>query len=170
MDGMTSSQSASDIVVIGATNRPWRLDQAVLRRLPVAIFVPLPSTEQRLRYLTTRLQSDPSIYNVSETELSLLASKTEGYSNSHLEELIKEASSAPTLELSKDQIRTISKEQLRPVTVQDFLQALTIIRPNHSASDLQKLSTWGSKEEEAATLDEDDESDVEDEQESKYST
>jgi SpoVK/Ycf46/Vps4 family AAA+-type ATPase len=45
MDGILSKQDS--VIVIGATNRPFDLDEAILRRLPQRILVELPGEAQR---------------------------------------------------------------------------------------------------------------------------
>lgn len=55
MDGISSSIENAEgkkplVVVLAATNRPWDLDDAILRRLEKRIYIPLP-TEQGRREL-----------------------------------------------------------------------------------------------------------------------
>ena len=49
MDGLKTAaeNKANNVIVVGATNRPQDLDEAVLRRLPCRVLVDLPGTEAR---------------------------------------------------------------------------------------------------------------------------
>lgn len=46
MDGVNSG-SAGNVTVLGATNLPWNLDEALRRRFEKRIYIPLPEKDQR---------------------------------------------------------------------------------------------------------------------------
>lgn len=58
-DGLNTKSSADEpvrIMVLAATNRPWDLDDAVLRRLSKKIYIPLPDPEARESIIVHLLQ------------------------------------------------------------------------------------------------------------------
>ncbi|KAL3106536.1 hypothetical protein niasHT_016658 [Heterodera trifolii] len=55
-DGFLSSDSA--VIIIGATNRPQDVDNAILRRLPLKIHVPLPDVNAREQILRVILKDE----------------------------------------------------------------------------------------------------------------
>ncbi len=46
-DGLTTDERGSQVIVLGATNRPYDVDPAILRRMPRAFEVGLPSAVER---------------------------------------------------------------------------------------------------------------------------
>ena len=55
-DGLRTSSDR--VVVIGSTNRPYDLDEAVLRRMPRRILVDLPDVETREQILNVTLRKN----------------------------------------------------------------------------------------------------------------
>ncbi len=77
LDGAGTSQSAR-VVVVGATNRPEELDEAVRRRFVKRIYIPLPDAESRRQLLCSLLRGSP--HSLSDEDLLSLVSKTDGFS------------------------------------------------------------------------------------------
>ena len=80
MDGLKSSKD-DGVIVIGATNRPFDLDDAVLRRLPRRLLVDLPGEKERAEILKILLREETLDSDVT---AEALAKKTESFSGSDL--------------------------------------------------------------------------------------
>jgi SpoVK/Ycf46/Vps4 family AAA+-type ATPase len=80
MDGLLSSQ----VIVIGATNRPFDLDDAVLRRLPCRVMIDLPDKDSRREILKILLREEAIAEDV---KLEELAEKTGRFSGSDLKSM-----------------------------------------------------------------------------------
>ena len=70
------------ILLVGATNMPWDLDHAVLRRLPKRLYVPLPGKGARRSLLLTQLAKHNSRLglpgNLSASDIDSIVERTEG--------------------------------------------------------------------------------------------
>ena len=78
-DGIASENRG--VIIMGATNRPFDLDEAILRRLPRRILVDLPSELDRLEILRIHLKGEKLDDSV---DLQALAKRTPFYSGSDL--------------------------------------------------------------------------------------
>ncbi len=89
MDGINVDVEPS-ILVVGATNRPDLLDQALIRpgRFDRVVRVELPDKEGRLHILRIHARNKPLASNV---DLEKVATETFGFSGAHLESLLNEA-------------------------------------------------------------------------------
>ena len=57
IDGIMSQQKEDqDVFILAATNRPWDLDEAILRRLEKRIYMPLPSGKSRKKLFENNLK------------------------------------------------------------------------------------------------------------------
>lgn len=93
-DGLMT-KPGEQILVLAATNRPFDLDEAIIRRFERRIMVGLPSTENREKILKTLLSKEKA-ENVDFREL---ATMTEGYTGSDLKNLCITAAYRPVREL-----------------------------------------------------------------------
>lgn len=80
MDGMNTKKN---VFIIGATNRPEQLDNALCRpgRLDTMVYVPLPDEASRKSILTAQLRKTPVAPDI---DLDYIASKTHGFSGADL--------------------------------------------------------------------------------------
>nr|KYP64274.1 Spastin [Cajanus cajan] len=74
-DGVTSNPD-DIVIVIGATNKPQELDDAVLRRLVKRIYIPLPDGNVRKLLLKHKLKGQA--FSLPSRDLEKLAKETEG--------------------------------------------------------------------------------------------
>ena len=81
MDGLRSNSQDQRVVVIGATNRPFDLDDAVLRRLPRRLLVDLPGEKERKEILKILLKAEKVAEDVN---LDEMAKRTGDFSGSDL--------------------------------------------------------------------------------------
>jgi vacuolar protein-sorting-associated protein 4 len=58
MDGV-GSNTGGRVLVLGATNIPWGLDQAIKRRFEKRIYIDLPEPEARLYMLKKKIDGVP---------------------------------------------------------------------------------------------------------------
>ncbi|XP_031213637.1 spastin isoform X3 [Mastomys coucha] len=135
-------QSAGDdrVLVMGATNRPQELDEAVLRRFIKRVYVSLPNEETRLLLLKNLLckQGSP----LTQKELAQLARMTDGYSGSDLTALAKDAALGPIRELKPEQVKNMSASEMRNIRLSDFTESLKKIKRSVSPQTLEAYMRW----------------------------
>ena len=93
MDGM--GNSLDKLLVLCATNLPWAIDGALLRRCQKRIYIPLPDARARKRLLEIRMQKMSPPPALEDAEMEELVQHTEGFSGSDLSVLIAEAIMGP---------------------------------------------------------------------------
>ncbi|KAL8153048.1 hypothetical protein V2J09_010808 [Rumex salicifolius] len=141
MEGFDSG--SEQILLIGATNRPQELDEAARRRLTKRLYIPLPSSEARAWIISNLLEKD-GLFALSKEEVDIICKMTEGYSGSDMKNLVKDASMGPLRDALKQgvEITKLNKEDMRPVTLQDFKYSLQEVRPSVSFSELGSYEEW----------------------------
>ncbi|KAH8321725.1 hypothetical protein KR074_000266, partial [Drosophila pseudoananassae] len=139
LDGAASCEETR-ILVIGATNRPQELDEAVRRRFVRRLYVPLPTKEARLKIIEKLIRQVKHSLNLSDIEL--LAELMDGYSGADVDSLCRYASMAPLRSLSPAQMEVVKPHELPAVTIGDFKEALKVISKSVSAEDCQQFVAW----------------------------
>ncbi|KAK9150947.1 hypothetical protein Syun_009256 [Stephania yunnanensis] len=131
MDGLTKTDEL--VFVLAATNLPWELDAAMLRRLEKRILVPLPEPEARKAMFEELL---PSSLGEESLPYDVLVEKTEGYSGSDIRLVCKEAAMQPLrrlMVLLEDRKEVVPEDELPvigPIEHEDVETALRNTRPS----------------------------------------
>ncbi len=134
MDGM---KSRGKVVVIGATNRPNSVDQALRRpgRFDRELEIGIPDRKGRLEILKIHTRNMPLTKDI---DLKRLADRTHGYAGADVEALCKEAAMhslkriLPEVKSHMREGEKVPKNILEKiiVTSDDFKEGLKLVRPS----------------------------------------
>ncbi|XP_065674911.1 uncharacterized protein LOC100197788 [Hydra vulgaris] len=159
--------SEADIFFLCATNCPWELDTAFLRRFEKRIFIALPDIESRRQLFKIHLGD--SCVNLKAEEWQRLLDLTEGYSGSDLATCIADALLEPIRDLQETvlwkwsddktflrpaeenelgavnlHLKNLPKEKVQPrsVTYQDIRKSLKLNQRTISCEELQRYEVF----------------------------
>ncbi|KAJ3828937.1 P-loop containing nucleoside triphosphate hydrolase protein [Lentinula raphanica] len=160
------------VLVLGATNIPWQLDNAIKRRFEKRIYIPLPGPDARRRMFELHVGSTPC--QLGPKDYRVLADHTEGYSGSDIAIVVRDALMQPVRKLlsathfkripdpadpsvlkwtpcspgdpeaEEKSWETIESDELiePPLKLADFLKSLETNKSTCTASDIQKHEDW----------------------------
>jgi SpoVK/Ycf46/Vps4 family AAA+-type ATPase len=145
LDGF-ASEKLEKVVFIGATNKPWDLDDALLSRFQRKVYVPLPDAESREKILSIHLKGAELGRNITMEDL---VARSNGYSGRDIESLCQAAISIMVREKNKslesldaDDIASYTLET-RPLSKADFDAAFAKVKPSSDARSLKRYAEWG---------------------------
>ena len=141
-DGL-STKSEEKLLVLGATNRPFDLDDAILRRFPKRIYIKLPDLEARAELLKIALKGQK--VKISNNEWKFIVKNTENYSGSDLKQLAKEAAYEPIRSMGVKMLKTVDVNDVPAITGGHFMNAMKRIRPSVDLKSLGVFVDWNSK-------------------------
>jgi transitional endoplasmic reticulum ATPase len=153
MDGVGAKKN---LFIIGATNRPEILDEALLRpgRLDQLIYIPLPDKPSRVAIMKALTRKAPVSANVY---LDFIADLTEGFSGADLTELVQRAAKAAVreaIEAENSRKALVQEGGEVPMEVEDpvpeinrkhFEEALSHARKSVTNVDLKKYDDFRKK-------------------------
>lgn len=142
LDGATT-ESDERMLVVGATNRPQELDEAARRRLVKRLYIPLPEDSARHQIIVNLLLNQS--HSLCEADRVKVCELTEGYSGADMANLCREAALGPIRSINFADMQSISVDQVRPITVEDFKNAVHCIRASVSDKDLAAYEEWNKK-------------------------
>lgn len=91
MDGV--GKSTEGVLLLGATNIPWGLDDALLRRMERRVYIPLPEEHARTAMFKIHIGNTP--HNLTEQDFAELGKATGGYSGADIGILVRDAIMQP---------------------------------------------------------------------------
>jgi vacuolar protein-sorting-associated protein 4 len=156
------------VLVLGATNIPWQLDNAIKRRFEKRIYIPLPGPEARRHMFELHVGETPC--EMSAKDYRTLADQTDGFSGSDISVVVRDALMQPVRKvLSATHFKRVgddgnkwtpcspgdpeavekswtdvdSDELLEPpLKVADFLKSLASTRPTVTEADIKRHDQW----------------------------
>ncbi|XP_060594592.1 vacuolar protein sorting-associated protein 4B-like [Ruditapes philippinarum] len=166
MEGADNSTNSDKIFLLCATNCPWELDSAFLRRFQKRIYIPLPDREARLSLI--KIHTKENKLDLTETEWNVLADKTDGYSGSDIANMTLGALFGPIRDLQTAQywsktedgkyypcsadtpgaihakMASLPADQIKPrqTELSDFLKSLQTHKQTVTDTELQKFQDF----------------------------
>ncbi|KAJ3180457.1 Katanin p60 ATPase-containing subunit A-like 2 [Geranomyces variabilis] len=153
LDGL--SKTNDHVFLLAASNLPWDLDMAMLRRLEKRILIDVPDAPARHAMFEAHLpestEEAPAALPVGKLDYEHLASITDGYSGSDIKLVCKEAAMRPIRKffdlLDTDEDISVNKQiitqaQRAPVSQADVEAAIASTRPSSSNALGEKYRQW----------------------------
>jgi katanin p60 ATPase-containing subunit A1 len=122
LDGIDFKERDQFVLSIGATNVPWMLDTAILRRFPKRIYVPLPDTVLRQEIFEIQLTKKG---HETEMPISELAERTRGYSGDEIRQLCSAAIETMVHRMNPDSLEIVDRGQQ---AVRDYTLKVDVIQ------------------------------------------
>jgi SpoVK/Ycf46/Vps4 family AAA+-type ATPase len=139
MDSILDKRNPTHVYIIGATNKPWALDEPFIRRFQKRIYVPLPGSEARREMFdiyskNLRLSRD--------VDPQLIVERTAGYSGSDFRDIFQGAQTRVVREFFEDRTALKTQGQTRSITMEDFIEILKARKPSVSRQMLGLYDKW----------------------------
>lgn len=139
MDSVIDKNRASHVYVMGATNKPWVLDQPFIRRFQKRIFVPLPNAESRAEMFKIYSKN---LRLATDVDLQELVRLTEGHTGSDIRDLFQSAQIRVVREFFESHRTSERGGGPRSITMQDFRDVLRRRKPSVSQEMLRYYDRW----------------------------
>lgn len=140
MQGVKSEKDKL-VTIMAATNIPWEIDSAVLRRFEKKIYVGPPTEEGRAKIFQLCTKG----VELGETvDFDELARITTDYSGSDIATVCREVVMMPVRELdvSGGLLDAGGDIDVRPIEQKDFLEVLKDVKPVVSDEELERFREW----------------------------
>ena len=122
------------LLFVGATNKPWMLDEAVMRpgRFDTKVYVGLPDAPARFKLLEIHLGDRPVAADV---DLGELCDRLEGYSGADIRNICEQAAQAAFMD-------ALAGGQERSITQKDLVDIIEEQQPSVKSADLVRYDKF----------------------------
>jgi vacuolar protein-sorting-associated protein 4 len=130
------------LLVLGATNRPWDIDDAMLSRFQKKVYVPLPDLAARSAIFM--IETDGVGTAMDEDDYIELGVRADGYSGRDISNVCQEVIMLPIRELDMSGLLEDSNQEVtvRDINVDDFKKTLKKVKPMTSDKSLKQYLEW----------------------------
>ena len=141
----SKDQTLKNVMVLGATNRPWDLDEAMIRRLEKRIYVPLPEEKGRKVLFNIYLKKSKIKDDI---DWDILVEKTKGYSGADINNVCREAALMPMRRkilgknINVTEIADMKDQFDVPLWMDDFVDALQNVKTSVGTAFLKEYVDW----------------------------
>lgn len=139
MDSIFDKNKPINVYVVGATNKPWVLDDPFIRRFQKRIFVPLPDFDARIEMFKIYAQNLKPVPDINFEEL---AKATEGYSGSDIRDIFQSVQIRIAREFFEANNPDDIQAKPRIMTMQDFYVSVEERKPSVSPGSLTNYEKW----------------------------
>lgn len=153
LDGASQGEydPAKSVIVLGATNLPWEIDTAFLRRFEKRVHIDLPDEEGRRAMFAINTEGMTVADDVVEDGTwKYVVDLSEGYSGADIAVVCNDASMLGLRRLvagkTPDEMKLMSKDEFNvPVSRNDFETVFATVKSSAGKNDLEKYREWASE-------------------------
>jgi len=149
MDGATAGEydPAKSVIVLGATNLPWELDHAFLRRFEKRVHIDLPDAEGRAAMFAINTEGMLVDDDVKQDNWKYVVDLSEGYSGADIAVVCNDASMLGLRRLlagkTPEEMKKMDKDEFNvPISRADFESVFATVKSSAAKQDLEKYREW----------------------------
>jgi vacuolar protein-sorting-associated protein 4 len=130
------------LLVLGATNRPWDIDNAMLSRFEKRVHVPLPDLKARSGIF--KIHTEGVDADLTDEDFVELGVRSEGYSGRDIANVCREVIMLPVRELDMSGLLEDSNKEVnvRDINLKDFKKTLKKVKPMTNPALLKQYDAW----------------------------
>jgi len=132
------------LLFVGATNKPWMLDEAIRRpgRFDTSAYLGLPDAPARMRMLELYLGKRPLADDV---DLGTLCDQLDGYSGADIDGIAKKAAQIPFMDFVKAKQSGQDGAKTRQINMADLATVISSTGPSVKPGDLARFTKFEGK-------------------------